>query len=108
MHGSYRLTCAQPYCCTNLRNVADRSNLLLPSSGNKGNTPNTGVAIISTTFVRTLENVLMNAVVPNCVKLLPKVGQLQLQNESSRFLQNVGIKLPNHAASDPTTKLQDY
>jgi len=61
-------------------------------------------AVISATFTRTLENVLVNVADIIHVKPLSKIDVLQLNNESSRFPQNVGINLPNHAASDPTRK----
>jgi hypothetical protein len=83
--------------------VTNGSNLLLPSTGYKGKTPNMGVAVKSATFTRTLEKVLLNVVITH-VKPLSKIGLLQLNNESSRFSQNVCINLPNHAASDPTRK----
>jgi len=84
--------------------VANGSNLLLPSLGYKGKTPNMGVAVILATFTRTLEKVLVNVVDITHVKPLSKIGLLQLNNESSRFPHNVGINLPNHTASDPTRK----
>jgi hypothetical protein len=84
--------------------VANGSNLLLPSLGYKGKTQNMEAAVISATFTRTLENVLVNIVDITRVKPFSKNGLLQLNNESSRFPQNVGINLLNHAASDPTRK----
>jgi len=54
--------CVQQYRCTNLLNVANGSNLLLPSFGCKGKNPNMGVAAILATFTRTLEKILVNVV----------------------------------------------